>query len=209
MNTTEIIKLFPQFTDKALIQELLTCTIHEVSEGDVLMRRGQYIKYIPLILNGSIKVIREDNEGNEVLLYFLQSGSSCAMSITCCMQSITSGIEAIAEQNSKLLMIPLQKSELWMSKYSNWRNFILMSYSVRMDELLNALDSIAFHSLDQRLIEYLNKKSHTSLDAELQITHSEIAKDLNSSREAISRLLKKLENLGKVKLARNKIKILQ
>lgn len=200
---------FPLLREIELLEELSEHGIERTFEnGEVIMRKGQYMKYIPLILSGSVKVLREDDQGNEILLYYLEGGNSCAMSITCCMKEEKSKIQAIAEETAHLVLIPTQQSNAWMRKYSSWRDFILMSYSTRLDELLFALDSVAFHSLDERLLTYLQMRSKKLNTNEFEITHQEIAKELNSSREAISRLLKKLETLGQVKLGRNRVHLI-
>lgn len=202
-------QLFPTLTDLSLIKEIEESGISkDFEQGEEIIRKGQFLNFMPLILSGSVKVIREEEDGREVLLYYLEGGNTCAMSITCCLNSAQSSINAIAEDKTELLMIPLQKSEEWMAKYSNWRNFILMSYANRMEELLYTVDSVAFRSLDERLLKYLEAKAHILKKREFSITHSEIAKELNSSREAISRLLKKLENIEVVELGRNKVKLL-
>ena len=210
MSNTNIIKnLFPVFNQVDLLEELS----HEGFEktfikDDIVIRKGEYMKFMPLILSGSIKVMREDDNGNEMLLYYLEGGNTCAMSITCCLKEEKSNILAIAEEETSVLMIPISTSDAWMKKYTNWRNFILESYASRMNELLQTLDAIAFYSLDERLLKYLKDRSTALKKNEFSITHNDIAKELNSSREAVSRLLKKLENLGKVKLGRNRIELL-
>lgn len=200
---------FPLLNEMELLEELSEHAIERTFEhGEVIMRKGQYMKYIPLILSGSVKVLREDDQGNEILLYYLEGGNSCAMSITCCMKEEKSKIQALTEETASILLVPTEQSNVWMRKYSSWRDFILMSYSTRLDELLFALDAVAFLSLDERLLTYLRVRSEKLKTNEFEITHHEIAKELNSSREAISRLLKKLETLDKVKLGRNKVKLI-
>lgn len=200
---------FPLLTDKTLFEEINTVGfIKSVEAGTQLMDIGQYIKYMPLVLNGSVKITREDNDGNEILLYYLEGGNTCAVSFTCCMQNETSGIRAVAEEDTQLIMIPVEFMDIWMGKYKDWRNFVLFTFSRRMDELFETLDSIAFDSMDKRLIKYLKDRSRVLKKNEFTITHQEIALSLNSSREAVSRLLKKLENMGSIKLGRNKIQLL-
>lgn len=200
---------FPLLTDKSLFEEINEVGfIKSVEVGTTLMDIGQYIKYMPLVLSGSVKITREDEDGNEILLYYLEGGNTCAVSFTCCMQNETSGIRAIAEEDTKLIMIPVEYMDIWMGKYKDWRNFVLFTFSKRMDELFETLDSIAFDSMDKRLIKYLKDRSRVLKKEEFSITHQDIALSLNSSREAVSRLLKKLENMGKVELGRNKIKLL-
>ncbi len=197
---------FPNFVELELLEEISESGLErDFKRGDTIIRNGEFMKYVPLIVSGSIRVMREDEEGHEMLLYYLEGGNTCAMSITCCTRNEKSNIWAIAEENSKVLLVPLENMEVWMTKFSSWRNYIMNSYSSRMEGLLKTLDSIAFYSLDKRLLKYLSDRSHTLKKREFSITHSEIARELNSSREAISRLLKKLETLGKIELGRNKI----
>jgi CRP/FNR family transcriptional regulator len=174
-------------------------------EGEVLQDIDQYIKQIPVILEGSIKIVREDDEGNELFLYYLQSGETCAMSLTCCMQDQKSKVRAVGEEKGRVVMIPSRVMDQWMMKYVTWKNFILQTYSNRFEELVNTIDSIAFRLMDERLEEYLTEKSKVRNSKELHITHQEISQDLHSSREAVSRLLKKLEQMGRLTLHRNKI----
>lgn len=209
MEKETIRKQFPVFTEIELLEEISEFGIERTFQrGDTIIRKGEYMKYMPLVFSGSIKIMREDDHGNEVLLYYLEGGNTCAMSITCCMKEEKSSIWAIAEEETRLLLIPVLKVDGWMKKYSSWKNFVMNSYATRMDSLLHTLDAIAFYSLDDRLLKYLKDRSSALHKSEFSITHSEIAKELNSSREAVSRLLKKLENMGKVELGRNKIKLL-
>jgi len=182
--------------------------IKKVVAGEELIQKGDYIRSMPLILSGVIKILREDEHGEEILLYFIERGETCAMTLTCCLGINKSEIKAIAETDAALLMIPVQKMEEWASTYKSWRNYVFESYHTRLMEALHAIDGIAFSNLDDRLIDYLREKQKFSPSNELKITHLEIAKDLNSSRVVISRLLKKLENQNKIEIHRNQIKIL-
>jgi len=163
---------------------------------------GQAINQIPLVLKGSIKILREDEEGNEIFLYYLEPGHACATSITCCMSGQRSTIRAIAEDDTEYLAIPVQYSDEWMLKYKTWKNFVMNTYAERFEELLKAIDQLAFKKMDERFSKYLHDNS------EIHISHQEIAYDLNTSREVISRLLKQLERMGSIKLGRNRIIIL-
>ena len=197
---------FPSLNDKALKESIFsTAQVKQYKEGDTIIRKGQYIKVLPLLLEGSIRVSREDEEGNEVMLYYLGVGESCAMSINCGMEKEESGITAIAEQDTTVLMIPHEQSMNWMGKHARWRAFIINTYSLRFSEMIQTIDAIAFHKLDDRLWKYLNDKAEVLQTKMINTTHSEIARSLFSSREAISRLLKKLEEIGKVELKRNQI----
>jgi len=200
---------YGQTFEKALINEILQVgTYKEVPAGFKMMDIGSYVKGMPLLVSGAIKVLREDKDGNELLLYYLEKGETCSMTMTCCMGQTKSEIRAIAETDAKLIMIPIQKMELWTAKYKTWRNFVFESYHNRLNEMLHTLDSIAFDNMDERLLAYLKEKARVNEDKTIHSTHQEIAYDLHSSRVVISRLLKKFENLGRIELHRNYIEIL-
>ncbi|MCB4809362.1 Crp/Fnr family transcriptional regulator [Tamlana sp. 62-3] len=184
-------------------------TFKEVPEGFKMISIGDYVKAMPLLISGAIKILREDNDGDELLLYFLEKGDTCAMTLTCCLGQTKSEIKAIAETDAKLIMIPIQKMEEWSAKYKSWRNFVFESYHNRLNEMLETIDSIAFLKMDERLLKYLNEKARVSEDGTIRNTHQEIAYELHTSRVVISRLLKKLENLGEIKLHRNYITLLK
>lgn len=195
--------------EEALIDEIdQTGTYRKVHEGHKLMEIGDYVKSMPLLVSGVIKVLREDDDGDELLLYFLEHGDTCAMTLTCCMGHTKSEIRAIAETNTQLIMVPVQKMEEWLAKYSSWRNFVLQSYHNRLNEMLETIDSIAFLKMDERLLKYLKDKARVTHDNMIATTHQQIAYELHTSRVVISRLLKKMEKLGKIKLYRNQIKMM-
>jgi CRP/FNR family transcriptional regulator len=198
-----------QIFDSNLVEEIIKIgQYHEFKPGEEIMRPGQYIKAIPFIIKGSVKIMREDNDGKELLLYYLGDNDSCAMSLTCCMALRKSEVRAVAEERTEMLMIPVEYVEKWMEKYPGWKSFVFSTYQKRFEEMLNTIDSIAFKKMDERLLEYLEKKRETLSINEFSITHEEIARDLGTSREVISRLLKQLERMGNVKLSRNKIELL-
>lgn len=195
--------------ENELIEEINTvATFMEVPAGQDLIKPGQYIKSMPLLLSGSIKILRPDNEGDELLLYHLERGNTCAMTMTCCVGNTKSEIHAVTETPVKLLMIPVAKMEEWSSKYKTWRNFVFSSYHTRMMELLESVDNIAFNNMDERLENYLNDKIKILNSKHIYTTHKEIAADLHTSRVVISRLLKKMENIGKIELHRSFIEVL-
>ena len=145
--------------EKSLIEEINQVgTLREVPEGFMLIDFGQYIKSMPLLVSGAIKILREDSDGNELLLYFLEQGETCAMTLSCCLGQTKSEIRAIAEIDTKLIMIPIQKMEEWTGKYRSWRNFVFESYHNRLMEMLSSIDSIAFLRMDERLLKYLKDK---------------------------------------------------
>ena len=196
--------------EKALIEEINQVgTFREIPEGFMLIDFGQYIRSMPLLVSGAVKVFREDPDGNELLLYFLESGDTCAMTLNCCLGQTQSEIRAVAEMETKLIMVPVQKMEEWTGKYRSWRNFVFESYHNRLMEMLESIDSIAFLRMDERLLKYLKEKVAVNHNAILHTTHKEIAYDLHTSRVVISRLLKTLENNGTIKLHRNNIEVLE
>ncbi|TDS14127.1 CRP/FNR family transcriptional regulator [Maribacter caenipelagi] len=195
--------------EEELINEIVQVgTFKEVPEGYKFMEIGDYIRGMPLLISGVIKILREDEDGDELLLYYLEKGDTCSMTMACCMGDKKSEIRAIAETDAKLIMVPIQKMEEWTGKYKSWRNFVFNSYHVRLNELLSTLDNIAFQKMDERLIGYLKEKARVTKDNIIHSTHQDIAYDLHSSRVVISRLLKKLEEMGKIKLHRNYLELL-
>lgn len=192
-----------------LIKEILdVATLVEFDENDILIDFGQYMRAMPLLMKGAIKIMREDFDEGELLLYFLEKGDTCAMTMACCVGTKKSEIRAIAETAGVVAMIPVAKMEEWMGKYKSWRAFVFQSYNSRFNELLSAIDNIAFKHMDERIESYLNEKSKVNNSRILTQTHQEIAYELNSSRVVISRLLKAMENDGKIKLNRNNIELL-
>lgn len=181
--------------------------IMDFSEGQKIMEIGEYVKGMPLLVSGVIKILREDEEGDELLLYYLEHGDTCSMTMACCLGDTKSEIRAIAETDVSLVLVPIRKMEEWISKYRSWRNFVFESYHGRLNELLHTVDSIAFKNMDQRLIAYLREKARINQSSTIKSTHQEIAYDLHSSRVVMSRLLKKLELMGKIRLHRNSIEL--
>lgn len=196
--------------EKELIHEIVqVVTLVDFREGDVLIDFGQYIKTMPLLISGAIRIMREDFDEGELLLYFLEKGDTCAMTLACCIGDKKSEIRAVAENNGLIAMVPVQKMEEWMGKYKSWRSFVFESYNNRFNELLSAIDNIAFMHMDKRLVNYLEETAKVNNATLIQKTHQEIAHALNSSRVVISRLLKALENDGKIKLNRNNIELVR
>lgn len=179
----------------------------EVEEGFELMRPGGYIRSVPILLSGSVKISRSDADGREALLYYLGGLDSCAMSLTCCLGRRQSEISAIADEKTRMILIPVEKVDEWMNKYSSWKQFVFATYQKRFDDLLNAIDQITFHKLDQRLLNLLNRKAKQCNCTIFNTTHEDLAHELATSREVVSRLLKQLERIGKVKLSRNRIEL--
>lgn len=179
-----------------------------VKADEVIMDYGQIVRTMPIILSGSIKVYRMDENGKELLLYYVNANESCAMTFTCCMEQRPSEISAVAEEDVEMLSIPVEYMDKWMMKYVTWKNFVMGTINERFNELLKTIDLIAFQKLDERVKNYLQQKAKNSGSKLLNLSHEEIATDLATSRVVISRLLKALENDGKLLLYRNQIKLL-
>ena len=204
MDASQLKKLFPNL-EEGLYNELVEHgTIKEVKAGETLLKVGQTIRSTMLILDGLVKLYREDDEAKEFFIYHLNAGQACSLSMVCAAKHETSEVLAKALTDATVLAIPLEHMDRWMSKYKSWYQFVITSYRSRFEELLKTIDAIAFSGMDERLGYYL-KKQVEKLGNNLKITHQEIAKDLNSSREVISRLLKKMEAKGWLIIHRNSI----
>ncbi len=202
-------KNFPQVAEVKLQEEIASVgKLYSFRSGEVIMDYGSYVRLVPMVIEGSIKVSRESEDGHEIFLYYLNPGETCAMSFTCCMMNKKSDIRTVAEEDVALIGIPIKYMDEWMSNYQSWKNFIMLSYDGRMKELMRTIDSIAFKKMDERLLKYLHDKSDTLQSKIINTTHQEIAFDLNASREAVSRLLKQLEKKEEVRLGRNQIELL-
>ena len=192
-----------------LLDEIQRVGIHKkVPKGALMIDIGESIRYIPLILDGVIKIVREDDLGGELLLYFVEFGNTCAMTLNCCLDSSKSESSALCESDVSLIMIPVNLMDLWLTRYKSWRTFIFDNFQSRLNEMLKTIDALTFLKLDDRLRNYLEGKFKHSNENKLHITHLEIANDLNSSRVVISRLLKQMENEGHIKLGRNTLSLL-
>ena len=214
INTTNmkelLIQTYGSIFEEALLNEIeQVALLKEFNDGDVIIDFGDKILKMPLLLSGAIKILREDFDEGELLLYFIEKGDTCSMSMTCCIGETKSEIKAVAETDGKVVMIPVMYMELWLGKYKSWRNYVFNSYNNRLKEMLNAIDSLAFMNMDERLLNYLLEKSKINSSREINATHQDIAYDLNTSRVVISRLLKALENEGKIKLHRAYIEIVK
>jgi CRP/FNR family transcriptional regulator len=206
----ELKKHFGSNFETALLEEIAQVgTFRSVPAEVELMDIGQTIKGVPLMLHGAVKISREDSEGNELLLYYLEEGESCTMTFAWELGQQKSKIRAVTEMPSELIMVPLSVMENWSERYPSWRQFLFKSYQKRMDELLETLDSLAFDQLEKRLWNYLIEKKRVTKQTTLSITHQTIAQDLHSSRVVISRLLKRLENNQKISLHRNAIELIE
>ncbi len=195
--------------EPALVQEIASVGHHrQLQTGAPLISPGTRSEHMPMVLSGTLRIMREDDEGNELFLYYLEWGEACAMSIRCCINNEMSGFKALAETGVQLWMVPMAMLDEWMGRYAGFRKFIIDSYQARFDELMHTIDSIAFMKMDERLLKYLLDKKQSTGTYVIDKTHEQIANELNTSRVVISRLLKKLEKEGEVELYRNRIEVL-
>lgn len=196
--------------EPALLKEMYQFgEIKHFKEGDLIMDYGKYIRMMPIVLKGTIKVLRMDENGKEILLYYLSANESCSMAYSCCMEAKKSEVKAIAEDDVELIAIPHIKLEEWLCKYQSWKSYIMQSFNERFLELLKTIEIIAFHKLDERLISYLKEKQRLSGSSVIKASHHLIADELATSRVVISRLLKQLENDKKIIIYRNELKIMR
>lgn len=204
----EIKRVFPEFS-KPLIDEIVEGgVLKSVPPGEQIMDVGRHINEVPLLLKGKIKVYRPDERGNELFLYFLYPGDACALSLVCSASTGKSNVRAETLEECTMLNVPVKYMDSWMREYRSWYYYVLSTYRARLEEVLKTVDNIAFHKMDERLMQYLLKNQRASGSNQLHLTHQDIAYELNSSREVISRLLKKLEQKEWIKLGRNSIDIL-
>ena len=175
------------------------------AEGSVIIQEHNYINSIPIVLSGSIRVMRVDDEGRELLLYYIKAGESCIMSFLSGLHQDTSKIKAIAEEETELLFVPIEKVSLLIKEFPEWLDYIFKLYHKRFEELLEVVNAVAFKKLDQRLLDFIKNKSSLGNTKEIHITHEQIANELGTARVVVSRLLKQLEEEGIIQLGRNKI----
>ena len=186
------------FLEKELQKEILKeGTIRIFQPNELLMREGKFITSFPLVLKGLIRISRNNEEGNEILLYYLNPNEVCAMALTCCMTNLTSNVKAVAEEETEVIMLPVELLDNWMCKYPSWKQFVMRTFQDRFRELIDTVDSIAFMKLDERLVKFFIDRNAKSGVTTLTITHQDLALQLNTSREVVSRLLKKLEKDAK------------
>ncbi|WP_417264720.1 Crp/Fnr family transcriptional regulator [Brumimicrobium sp.] len=205
----EILDKFKHTFEPQLLEEFKSIAKEvSVKEGDVILDYGQIVRSMPIIASGTVKVSRMDDQGREILLYYVNAKESCAMTFTCCMEQFPSEIKAVAEDDVVMLTVPITVMDEWLMKYSTWKSFVMGTIRDRFNEMLNTIDQIAFQKLDERLKYYLQQKAKHTGSKLLNLSHEEIARDLATSRVVISRLLKKLENDELLLLYRNQIKLL-
>lgn len=180
----------------------------KIKSGELMIDIGDDMTHIPLILDGVVKIIRQEKEGDELVLYFLERGDTCAISFVNCINKRKSIFKGVVDQDIEAIFLPVEHIDTWLMKYKSWRSFIIDSYHFRLIEMVESIDSLAFMKMDKRLLKYLNDKVKITKDIDLEITHQEIANDLNTSRVVITRLIKQLHDKGKIYSTRNKIRVL-
>lgn len=207
---TRLEERFQALFEPKLINEICrNGNIRIYKPDETIVDIGMLITHMPLVISGSIKIMTEDDKGNELLLYYLELGETCAVTLNCCTRKTKSTIRAVTETDAEILFVPVERMEDWMVKYKSWRTYVLASYNERLNEMVNAFDNIVFHSLEERLIKYLKDKAWMAKSAELNISHQDIANDLYASRVAVSRLMRKLESNQIIEQMRNKIIIVE
>lgn len=211
MRTSIKLSVLEAYFDEELLFNIEHYGIYtRFDKEDLILDIGQTISAVPIVLNGEVKVISEHEDGHEMLLYTLERGDTCAMALTCCVGKTKSRIKAIAgTDDTEIIMIPFEHMVQWYNENQSWRLFILQSYQVRFNEMIETIDTLAFLKMDKRLYKYLTDKVKLTSNASLELTHKEISEDMNTSRVVISRLLKQMENEGKIILGRNSIKVLE
>ncbi len=207
MTETELHAFFPQFEEELIREMATTCSSREFADGSILMKTGQNIRSTMIVLRGLIKVYREDDEGDEYFMYYIEPGQACAISLICSSKQGISELAAKAIGEVEVISIPLENMDRWMMKYKSWYHFVLGTYRMRFEELLTTIDQVAFRNMDERLVSYLKKNQRSLKSTFIPFTHAEIAQELNSSREVISRLMKKLADRGMIKIHRHNVEI--
>ncbi|MCH6233219.1 Crp/Fnr family transcriptional regulator [Cognataquiflexum rubidum] len=200
---------FSQF-EKELFEEIVKeGQLILFPEGELMMDIGQRVEQIPLIVQGTVKVFREDEDDHEIFLYYLKEGEACAITLICSEREGYSKIKAIPVEDTIAITLPIKKLDEWMFKYKSWYYFVMDSYQDRFEELLKVVEEIAFHQMDERLLAYLRKWVEVNHSPTVKATQQQIANELNTSREVVGRLLKKLEQDGTVKIGRHQIEVIK
>lgn len=200
-------ELIPQLTSELRTELQNNGSLRNFAQGELVLKENSAIRHIPIVISGSLKVTREEQDGREIMLYYINPGESCIMSLFGGLHNDNSKVKAVAEEETELLLLPANKVGEWIRKYPDWIDFILFLYHKRFEELLEVIDEMAFHKMDERVMNWLQKKASHNNSPDILTTHQQIASDLGTSREVVSRLLKQLEKEGLIKLYRNKISL--
>lgn len=198
---TEALPLSPDLT-----RELYKYSIEKTYEaGSVILNEDAHIRSIPIVIQGSLRVMRTEDDGREILLYYIKAGESCIMSFLGGMHNETSKVKAEVEEDATILFLPVSKVALFIKEYPQWLDYIFRLYHKRFEELLEIVNAIAFKKVDERLLDLLHKKAKLTQSKMITITHEQLANELGTARAVVSRLLKQLEENRSVQLGRNKI----
>lgn len=202
----KLTEYYGKIFEEELIDEISDIgMLRTIPNNELLIDIGDKMTHVPLILNGVVKIIREDENGEEIALYFLERGDTCAISFVNCIHRSESMFRGVVESEAEGIFIPVEKVDSWLKSYTSWRHFIIDSYHMRLIEMVDSIDSLAFMSLDSRILKYLVDKAEKFNSNEIRITHQEIANDNHTSRVVVSRLLKRLEIEGKIQIKRNRV----
>ena len=193
-----------------LIEEIVKVSHYDkIKSGELLIDIGDNMTHLPLLVSGAVKIIRPDKDGEEIVLYYLEPGDTCAISFVNCINKKKSIFRGIVEKDLEAIFLPIDFIDEWLAKYKSWRHFIIDSYHFRLLEMVESIDSLAFLKMSGRLLKYLTDKVKINKSSDLHITHQEIANDLNTSRVVITRILKELHEEKKIYSTRNKIRVLE
>lgn len=176
--------------------------------GDTILNEKAHIRSIPIVTKGTLKVIRTEEDGREILLYYIKAGESCIMSFLGGLHNETSKVKAEVEEDAEILFLPVDKVSLFIKEYPQWLDYIFRLYHKRFEELLDIINEISFKKVDERLLNLLSKKSELIQSKTIAVTHEQLANELGTARVVVSRLLKQLEESKVVQLGRNKIVLL-
>lgn len=193
-------------TSPELVEKLQEYSIRkEYEAGSIVLNENAHIRSIPIVTKGTLKVIRTEEDGREILLYYIKAGESCIMSFLGGLHNETSKVKAEVEEDAEILFLPIEKVSLFIKEYPQWLDYIFRLYHKRFEELLEIVNAIAFKKVDERLLNLLHKKVELTGNKTLNITHEQLANELGTARVVVSRLLKQLEENKEVLLGRNKI----
>ncbi|WP_372757827.1 Crp/Fnr family transcriptional regulator [Mariniflexile sp.] len=206
----KLISIYSEVFEEELIEEMTkVCHLNKIPQGNLLIDIGDDMSHIPLLLQGLVKIIRRDKDGEEIVLYFLEPGESCAISFANCINKRKSIFKGIIEKDIEAIFLPVELIDPWLAKYKSFRHFIIDSYHIRLIEMVDSIDSLAFLKMSERILKNLTEKVNLNNSIDLDITHQDIANDLNTSRVVVSRILKQLHDEKKIYSTRNKIRVLE
>ena len=205
--TKDLFRQLKLFHEQSLQEEIIDrCELKTFSKGELIVREGQYVRILPIVISGSLRVY-QSREEREILLYFVEANETCMMSLSACFFNSESPSNAVAMENSEILCIPSSMIIKWQKAYNSWNDFVIRTFRNRYDELLDSFESVAFHQIDKRLLSYLNARVARYKSHKIEISHQELANELGTTRVVVSRILKQLELEEIVELHRGYIKV--